>query len=165
MHRVGTLGGIFSMVSLIAGLGAGAARGQSDTASDTAKRFVGTWRLVSITADGKTDPDRGLHPTGLIHYDANGYMAAQIMPDRARPKFAGTQPTPDEAKMAIIGYTAYFGTYTIDEKARTVTHHRTGSINPGNLGDVVRRYEFASDDRVILRPVESMNALTWERIK
>ncbi len=87
------------------------------------------------------------------------------MPDRARPKYAGRQPTPDEAKAAITGYIAYFGTFTVDEKARTVTHHRTGNINPGGLGDFVRRYEFAPGDRLILRPMENMNALTWERLK
>ena len=102
---------------------------------------------------------------GLIYYDETGHMAVQIMPDRLRPKYAGAEPTPDEAKAAITGYTAYFGTYTIDERTHTVTHHRLGNINPGALGDFVRRYEFASSDRLILRRIESTNELTWERIK
>ena len=139
--------------------------GQPDAECGTAKPIVGTWRLVGITADGKTYPNRGPHPTGLIHYDANGSMAVQIMPDRLRPRYAAPQPTPDEAKAAIAGYSAYFGTYSIDEAARTVTHHRTGNLNPGGLGDFVRRYEFTADGRLILRPIENMNALTWERIK
>jgi hypothetical protein len=98
-------------------------------------------------------------------------MAVQIMPDRARPKWSGAPiggnptPTPNEARAAILGYGAYFGTYTIDERARTVTHHRAGNINPNGLGDFVRRYEFAPDDRLILRPVESTSELIWERIK
>jgi hypothetical protein len=33
------------------------------------------------------------------------------------------------------------------------------------LGDAVRRYEFATEDRLILRPIENITALTWERIK
>ena len=129
--------------------------------------FIGTWRLISIESNGKTDPARGPHPTGLIYYDTTGSMAVQIMPDRPRPKYADPQPTPDEAKSALIGYTAYFGTYSIDERARTVTHHRVGSINPGIVGvDAVRRYEFAPGDRLILKPVENpMTRLTWERIK
>jgi hypothetical protein len=65
----------------------------------------------------------------------------------------------------MTGYTAYFGTYTIDESARTVTHHRTGNIHPDSLIDVVRRYEFASGNRLILRPVENQDELAWERIK
>lgn len=87
------------------------------------------------------------------------------MPGRARPRYAGALPTPDEAREAILGYTAYFGAYTIDERKRTVTHHRAGNINPGGLGDYVRRYEFLSDDRLLLRPIESASELTWERIK
>jgi hypothetical protein len=156
---------ILFLSAVSAGLIPKAASAQATLGSDTAKRLVGTWRLMSTTADGKMDPNRGPKPTGLIHYDAKGYMSVQIMPDRVRPKFAGTQPTPDEAKAAMAGYTAYFGTYTIDEKARTVTHRRTGNINPGGMGDFVRRYEFAPGDRLILRPVENKNALTWERIK
>ena len=42
----------------------------------------------------------------------------------------------------MTDYIAYFGTYTIDENAGTVTHHRQDSIQPGDSGDLVRRYEF-----------------------
>ena len=165
MHNTATLRTILLVAGLCAGAGFGDASGRSAAQSDTAKRLIGTWRLVSITDNGRIDTHRGPRPSGLIYYDAKGYMAVQIMPDRPRPKYAGASPTPDEAKAAISGYTAYFGTYTMDERARTVTHHRTGDINPGPLGDFVRRYEFASEDRLILRPVESKTALTWERVK
>ena len=93
-------------------------------------------------------------------------MAAQVMPSRARPKYAGAQPTPDEAKEAITGYLAYFGTYTVDEQRHTITHHRKANINPGQIGDdAVRRYEFAPGDRVILTPVDSRNPIVWERAR
>ena len=58
---------------------------------------------------------------------------------------------------ALLGYAAYFGTYQVDEKERTITHNRAANINPGKPGDCVRRYEFLSDDRIVLMP--------WERIK
>jgi hypothetical protein len=132
--------------------------------TDVTKRFVGTWRLVSTTAAGKEDPNRGAHPTGLIMYDAKGNMAVQIQPDRPRQKYAGAQPTPEEAKAALAGYTAYFGTYSVDDKAGRVTHHRSGNVNPGGMGDFIRRYEFVGANRLVLRPVENQNALTWERI-
>ena len=159
------IAGLILLLTLITWIVAASGIGLMRPSSDTAKRLIGTWRLVSITRNGKTDPNRGPHPTGLIYYDSIGHMAVQIMPDRVRPKYAGSEPTPDEAKAAITGYTAYFGTYTIDESARTVTHHRMGNINPGSPIDVVRRYEFASGDRLILRPVENQDELTWERIK
>jgi hypothetical protein len=165
MARVKYVGTII-IVLLIASISGWSVAGEQVVPpGDTAKRFIGTWQLISITSVGQKDSNRGSHPTGLIYYDSTGHMAVQIMPDRLRPKYAGTDPTPEEAKAAITGYTAYFGTYTINEEARTVTHHRMANINPGGLGDFVRRYEFAPGDRLILRPIESINELTWERIK
>ena len=151
----------FAIVILVAALA-----GQSRISqSADAKRFLGTWRLVETTTDGKPDPVRGLHPVGLIYYDATGHMAAQIMPEGRRRAFAGTAPTPEEAKAALTGYTAYFGTYSVDERARTVTHHRDANINPGALGPFVRRYEFLPGDRLALTPMENQNRLVWERIR
>ena len=124
---------------------------QTGPAGDTS-RFVGTWRLVSATQ------------TGIMIYDSLGNMAAQVMPNRERRKYAGSEPTPAEAKDAITGYLAYFGTYSVDEQARIVTHHRKGNINPGQVGDdVVRNYVFESNDRLVLTPAGSTNKIVWER--
>ena len=126
---------------------------QTTPARDTA-RFYGTWRLVSSAQ------------TGMMIYDSLGNMAAQVMPNRIRRKYAGAEPTPEEAKDAITGYLAYFGTYTVDEEARTVTHHRKGNINPGQVGDdVVRTYVFESNDRLVLTPAGSTNKIVWERAR
>ena len=128
------------------------------------KRLVGTWRLVSI-AGSRLDQYRGEKPTGLLYYDDKSHMAVQIMPGRQRSSYAGALPTAEEAREALLGYTAYFGIYAVDENKRTITHHRTGNINPGVLGDFVRRYEFLSDDKLVLMPVESNAGLTWERVR
>ena len=154
MRRIRGRNVIVLVVVLFTQVAASRSSGQTTAASDDAKRFIGTWRLVSDAS------------TGLIYYDSLGNMAAQVMPTRARPKYAATQPTPAEAKEAITGYLAYFGTYTVDERARTITHHRTANINPGQIGDdAVRRYEFAPGDRVILTPTDSGNRITWERAR
>jgi hypothetical protein len=154
MRRFRALGVTAVVATLIAQVGARSTSGQTASINEEAKRFIGTWRLVSDSS------------TGLMYYDGLGNMAAQVMPGRARPKYAGAQPTPDEAKDAITGYLAYFGTYTVDERAHTITHHRRGNINPGQVGDdAVRRYEFAPGDRVILTPVDTTNRITWERAK
>lgn len=134
-----------------------------DEPVDDAKRLVGTWRLVSI-AGSTLGPYRGEKPTGLIYYDDKGQMAVQIMPSRKRSLYTDALPTAEEARDALLGYTAYFGTYTVDAKNQTITHHRTGNINPGGIGDFVRRYEFLSNDKIVLMPIESNAGLTWERI-
>ena len=89
--------------------GADSVSGQTASQTGAARRLVGTWRLVSIVPADPQTYTGGLNPTGLIVYDGLGNMAAQIMPDRARPKYIGAQPTPAEAKEAITGYTAYWG--------------------------------------------------------
>ena len=144
---------------------------QAQSQEEARKRFVGTWRLISIEGGANTQSSvgqstRGAKPTGVIYYDATGHMAAQIQPDRERPRWTGT-PSPEQAYERMRGYTAYFGTYTIDEQAGTVTHHRQGMLDPGAV-DFVRRFEFAPGDRLILMPVGGANPparLTWERIK
>jgi len=146
------------LAAAVAPLGAATASAQDAAA----KKIVGAWRYVGTTIDGKPKP-RGNNPQGLIYYGPHGEMSVQIAPDVERRK-AGATMTPDEAKIAVTDYIAYFGKYTIDEKAGTVTHHRAASLQPGDKGDFVRAYEFKGD-RLILRPPNSKQEITWERIK
>ena len=155
---------VSSFVVLVA-LGLGLSLASED--GEDSKQFIGTWKLVSIQNDAGEDV-RGERPIGVIYYDGFGNMAAQIMPDRPRPQWkAGEPPTPEQAKEAMTGYVAYFGTYTVDEKARTVSHHRQGSLVPGTVGvDAVRTYEFLPGERLRLTPVEIPSLhLTWERVR
>jgi hypothetical protein len=130
---------------------------------EIARRLIGAWRYVGTTIDGKPRPGRGANPTGIIIYDPHGYMAVHVAPDRPTRK-TGKEPTPQEAKEALDGHIAYFGTFSVDEGAGTVTHHRQGSVQPGDTGDLVRAYEFAGD-RLILRPVGTTQEVIWERIR
>ena len=143
-----------------------------------AARFIGTWALVTYESNAADNREgRGENPIGLIYYDRTGHMAVQIAPDRMRRRFSGPasglfsgpRPTLEEALDAISGYGAYFGTYTVDERAQTVTHTRIANLNPGGLGDFVRRYEFPTEDRLVLTPLERTELravrLTWERQK
>jgi hypothetical protein len=86
MGRVKYIGTIIIFLFIIWISGWNLASGQVIPLSDTAKRFIGTWQLISITSAGQKDPNRGSHPIGLIYYDSMGHMAVQIMPDRLRPK-------------------------------------------------------------------------------
>jgi hypothetical protein len=128
------------------------------------QRLIGSWRYIGSNIDGKPHPGRGANPNGIIIYDVHGHMACHVHPDRVTTR-AGKEPTGDEAKAALDGHIAYFGTYSVDEKTRTVTHHRQGSVQPGDKGDLVRGYEFVGD-RLILRPAgAAMHEVIWERIK
>ena len=156
----------FGLAVVLAGGMTMASAAQGKSQAELRKAFVGTWRLVSITGGtGNSMLTRG-KPTGLIIYDAHGYMAAQIQPDRERPAYTGT-PTAEQLADRARGYTAYFGTYTIDEKAGVVTHHRQGQLDSG-AADFVRKFEFADGgNRIVLTPVGGANPihLTWERVR
>jgi Lipocalin-like domain len=133
-----------------------------DRQSDT-QRLIGSWRHIGSMVNGQPRPGQGAHPKGIIIYDTHGHMACQVAPDRVVSK-AGDKPTGEEALAALDGHIAYFGTYSVDDKARTVTHHRLGSVQPGDKGDLVRGYEF-SGNRLILRPLGTKTEVIWERIK
>ena len=131
----GIMAVVLPAVLVVTSLGAVPAGAQSPPQGDIAKRFFGAWRYVGTSIDGKPRPGRGAEPKGIIYYDPSGAMAAQIAPDRRVP-MAGPQPTADEAKASLADYVAYFGTYTIDERAGTITHHRQASVQPGELTDL-----------------------------
>jgi hypothetical protein len=147
------------LFAALAPLGTGVAAAQDNAA----KKIVGAWRYVGTTIDGRPRAGRGANPKGMIYYGPHGEMSVQIAPDIERPK-AGAVMTPDEAKIAVSDYIAYFGTYTVDENAGTVIHHRQASLQPGDKGDFVRKYKFVGD-RLILNPPNSKQEITWERIK
>lgn len=138
---------------------------------------VGTWRLVSsILTDsaGKQTHSFGEHPLGRIMYTADGHMAAQLY-NATRPKL-GAEPAkadPAAVRAAFLGLGTYFGRYTLDTVAHTVTHAVEGASNPESIGGkLVRSYRFMGPDRVELTvvtrsdgtKVTNPTVLVWERV-
>jgi hypothetical protein len=122
-------------------------------ANDRAK-FVGTFALVSSDvrdpANGRWSQAPGFNSNGYVTYSDGGYMGLHIMP-KHRAMFRSSQPTGEEAQAALRGYSAYFGTYTVNEIDGSVVHHRVGQLNLSDAPDAKRFYEF-DDDRLILLP-------------
>ena len=115
------------------------------------KGFVGAWRLVSIEGNppGRTNIyDR---PSGMILYDPSGHMCVNIVLKADRKPFAPftkglLAATTEEKAAAFDGYAAYFGTFTVDAKAGTVTHHLEDNLVPGRRGtDNVRWFGTSPD--------------------
>ena len=144
-------------------------QGQSEAGTDRQK-LVGTYRLVSTergTAGGSWTQTPNFNSIGYITYSESGYMGVHIMP-KNRARFAGNQPTPEEAQKALQGYAAYYGPFVVNEKEKFVIHKRTGQINPGGPPEVKRFYEF-SGNRLILTPepasggkAAATNRIVWE---
>jgi hypothetical protein len=137
--------------------------------------FVGFWKLAASEfrwSDGEVADLYGSDAAGMIIYGARGQMSVQIMRPN-RPAFASgdsRRGTPDEIKAAFEDYLAYFGTYTVDEAERTVTHHMRGSLFPNWVGhDLKRYYEFSGDRLTLCTPPmatagrQFTGVLVWER--
>ena len=135
------------------------------------QRLLGTWKLVSVqnreSADQAWASRFGDSPRGYIMYDATGHMAVQFEKTPPPPKFATGDdwtPTPDEALAVYLGYVAYFGTFSVDEKASVVTHHVEGSLRPSYLGTDQRRPAKLEGDRLVLSDEKTFRVV-WERVK
>src|SRR6266850_6525333 len=94
--------------------------------STIAEKIIGTWRLGSIEDHRPNRPENEFNPTGYIMYDSTGHVAVQNMRRGDRAKFASEEiakATTEENAAAFSSYRAYYGTYTINEVAGTITHH------------------------------------------
>ena len=126
-------------------------------ANSAAQRIVGTWQLITRTvsrADGTVivDPVLGEKPTGRLVYDSSGAMMLQMMRTGRKEAISTPTNTRDKASSRVIlGYDSYFGRYTVDEKAGTVTHHVEGSLFPEDIGDDWVRPFTLQDDTLTLR--------------
>jgi hypothetical protein len=120
-------------------------------ARTTAKDLVGTWTLVSVTfeRDGKKTDFYGPNPQGETMFDPNGRISF-IVTRSDLPKFASNNRqtgTPEENKAVVQGSLAYFGTYSVDEAAKTVTIHIESCSFPNwNGTDQKRSFTISGDE-------------------
>ena len=171
-----TLGTLCLLGVAVLGLAAGGVRLLAGSASgwpapepSVRSRFIGVWKLVSCerkSSSGKVSYPYGENPVGRITYDKAGRMSAQLMRPGPRPASGTTlrSASPDELR-DVLGFFAYFGTFDIDEPARTVIHHVQAGLAPSLVGtDLKRTYEF-SDNRLILtaRTEDAVTRVVWER--
>jgi hypothetical protein len=158
--------------------------GRTAAEQKVVSQLAGGWRLVSrVTtgSDGKVliDPGLSVTPSGVLIYDRFGHVAAQLSRPgrtmemlgeecRAAEKVKGTTDT----AQTILGYDAYFGTYTIDAEAGVVTHHLESALFPGDIGKDIKRDFSISGDTLTIRfhttapdgtPV--VRTLVWARMK
>jgi hypothetical protein len=115
-------------------------------------RIVGAWQLASRTvrkANGEilVDPVLGRQPIGRLFYDASGNMMLQMMrQERAQAISVPSTPQNRTNPRIVLGYDAYFGTFTVNDAAGTITHHVEGSLFPEDLGkDFQRAFRIEGD--------------------
>src|ERR1700722_8592262 len=108
------------------------------------QQLVGAWTLVSIIATdkaGNKSDRRGPNPKGLLIFDASGRFS--ILTSRAElPNFAidnVNQGTAEENKAVMTGMIANVGTWSVDEKTKTITTYIDAGSFPNLNGKTQTR--------------------------
>ena len=139
-------------------------------------QFIGTWKLLTITYRSENNEPRypfGQEFTGLLIYDSSGYVSVQLV-RYDRPLFAFDDMfggTDSEVRAAFEGLNTYFGRFSVDEAAGTVTNHIEAASLPNRRGhEQVRRYEFVEGRLRLHTSPRLLNGemltgvLVWERV-
>lgn len=144
--------------------------------------LVGVWRLVRIEVrapqGAQTDPFYGSASEGLLIYDRSGWFSVQIM-SGPRPALAVPTTRPQApggsttgAKEGVLDtYYAYYGTWTFDAAASSVTHHARGALYPSELAATyTQRVDVVGNRMTFTRtqgisPSQTVQIKQWERVR
>jgi hypothetical protein len=137
--------------------------------------LTGSWKLISChfkDSNGQTAYPFGQEAQGRLIYEPDGRMAVQVM-NPNRPKFASKDPlvtSEAEVRAAFDGYTAYYGTYSVNPDEPTIVHHLEAALLPNWVGtDQPRHFEFDGkyltlQGPLLLGGVQGVVSLIWERL-
>ncbi len=143
--------------------------------SATSPNLAGSWRLVSFHTEdptGQTAYPFGKYALGRLTYEPDGRMAVQLM-DPRRPALTSGDPlvtSEAELRAAFGGYTAYYGSYSVDPARRTIVHHIEAALLPNWVGtDQERQFEFDGElltlkGPLLLGGVPGTVSLVWKRL-
>jgi hypothetical protein len=178
---------LISMVVLLIGGCAVISHGPGERKADAEKgrmhsmsrevipELVGSWKLISFhsqNSSGQKAYPFGSDAQGRITYEPDGRMAVQLM-NPSRPGFASDDPlvtSEAEVRAAFGGYTAYYGTYSVNPDDRTIVHHIEAALLPNWVGtDQQRHFEFDGKYLTLKGPlllggVKWVVSLVWERL-
>lgn len=121
--------------------------------------LVGTWTMNAadaVRADASRASLFGANPKGTMIFTADGHFALIQM--RAElPRIAANnrdQGTPEEYKSIVSGSIAYYGTYTLDEAAKTMVLQLDGSTYANLLGGEQKRIitTLTADELIFTNP-------------
>jgi len=127
--------------------------------------MVGAWLLeeyVALLPDGGVEHPMGEAPYGLLHYGPDGWMSVIISRGDRPPQ----HPYGSDA-FAFTEFVCYYGPYSVDLAANTVTHHTIySSYGPMHAADLQRTLAFLAPDVITLtahNPAGQVITLRWRR--
>ena len=113
--------------------------------------IVGTWKLVRFENfdEGVSNHPFGEHPIGYFIYTQDGHVSIHIQTPEQPKNWASLKAPPDEGGPGPW-YIGYFGRYSLDVTAGTVTHHVEGGTILGYPGTEQERPFVLDGDRLVI---------------
>jgi Lipocalin-like domain len=133
MNRYNILGPAMATLGLavMAGAGLAALQGNAGAEQKTLRQqLVGTWSFVRTEAtqqDGTKELPFGTNPRGVNIFTEDGHFTLIQVAD-------GVTGTAEENKSVVQGSLALFGTYRVDETAKTIIYKVESSTSPNWVG-------------------------------
>jgi len=140
------------------------------------QKLAGAWKLVSFVyhrPSGDLVYPLGKDAIGSLLYHADARFSMQIS-RHDRPVFTTDyfeHLDPEEIRIAVCGYFAYFGTYRVNQAKKVVTHLVDGSLFPNWVGsEQVRRFSLSGDRLILEKPPRAQGKehrtgrQVWERV-
>lgn len=113
---------------------------------------VGVWELVEYhdwEPDGGENLTIGPEAEGVFIYSPDGNLSLHIMTGNDRPAI-NSETSDAELGQIYRLYIGYYGSYSVDYDAMTITHHIEGSKSPNRIGrSAVRPIRFEEGDLIL----------------
>ena len=138
------------------------------------EKLIGSWQLLTWTykKNGETHNHFGENPEGILMYDNNGKMNAQLV-KKDRKKFSSeglNQGLAEEMCEAFKSYLAYYGSFK-EINPGEIVHTVEGSLFPNWVGQEQFRYGKLENNILTFttQPIlsdgeELIFEVTWRRI-
>ena len=113
---------------------------------------VGVWELIEYhdwEPDGGENLTIGPEAEGVFIYSPDGNLSLHIMTGVDRPAINSDSSDADLGQ-AFRPYIGYYGKYSVDYDAMTITHHVEGAKNPNRIGRSAERPIRFEDGDLIL---------------
>lgn len=174
---------VFFLANAFALASGAAPTDQAPSAPLTRQGLIGAWRLVRIEYRGPhgstADPFYQQGSTGLLIYDASGWMSVRIAaPGRRGFEVPGSRPAADEdARLdaskasAFDSYYAYDGTWDFHAETSELVHHVVSSLLPAESGMTYTQTASLEAGRLVfynrsvVRGEPAERRKIWERIR
>ena len=129
---------------------------KTDKRVTQSNKLVGTWKLIEYadfdSATGKWTHPYGDHPRGYFTYTNSGIVNLNISSENPLIITRDSAYKHSFTLVELIDNYAvgYFGTYTIDYKNSTVTHHPKGGAIPWYIGTDQHRQFILKGDTLFI---------------